>query len=290
MLELHFSTDLHETLGERSLTHTQYFEQINALIKQSRSDGEHFAETLRQKRIPHLSFSQITTVESCEYRYYLQYIALSDLDPVPEYFTKGKSLHHIIAKTYEDLSRGNVIDIEIHRDQIDQTHSAEAKLHLRNAVDLHLRNIWQNKVVAIEQPFAMIIDNSMPVCVGVIDLVLQDDDGYIVVDHKTGRDFAPQDELQTAIYVAFIERNIGNGKCSFYYDQYRWVNNLSRIRKPAFQRIPITLQKNYWHNAVQRITCGWDKINKISTSGYAAKNGECFRCPYRSLCKPFYRR
>jgi predicted RecB family nuclease len=120
--------------------------------------------------------------------------------------------------------------------------------------------------------------------VGVIDLVLRQGDQVIVIDHKTGRDFYPQDVLQMAIYREWVQRQYPAARYSFYYDNYRWVRNLQRIRKPAFQRLEVEVAPDFWSSALERIRRGQKQIDRILDSGEARKNGECFRCPYRSQC------
>jgi len=259
--------------------------KIASVIESTHGDSERFAETLRHDHIPHISFSQITTVEFCDRRYFLQYIEQVDPEPTPDYFVKGKLLHQLLASTYKKAASQQEINVDEHFQLIDRNYQGANHTHLKNAVLVYLENIWQGcQVIAIEEPFAMSIHTQLPPCVGVIDLILKQDDHFIVVDHKTGRDFYPQDELQMAIYVEYIKRFYGVNSCQFYYDHYRWVNNLSRIRKPAFLRTAVTLHDHYWQHALQRILTGYQRIQKILSANKGNKNGECFRCPYKRIC------
>lgn len=270
---------------ENSSNSDEILKSIRDVIERLEGDSDRFAEVLRDEGIPHLSFSQITTVESCQYRYYLQYIQMRNPQPVPEYFTKGKLFHQVVAsfyKTNADPQNGA-------RNQAFQTianeYQGENQRHLENAFSVHLDNCWSDcEIVAVEKPFAMSIDPDLPPCVGVIDLIARKNDTYILVDHKTGHGFYPQDALQMMIYVEYIRRMFGDVNCEFYYDQYRWVNNLARIRKPAFHREKVRLLPNYWRSALPRIRNGYQQIELIRTNNRAARNGECFRCPYRGNC------
>jgi hypothetical protein len=255
------------------------FQYIQGLIDQLDGDSDAFVETLRREQISHLSFSQITTVEFCQYRYYLQYILMKDPDPVPDYFTKGKLFHQVVASHYRqktdhhDSSRRNAYQL------IEGVYQGENQRHLENAFLVHLENCWVNcEIIAVEKPFVMYIGSDLPPCVGVIDLIVKNNGTYILVDHKTGRDFYPQDELQMAIYVQYIKQWFGPVGCEFYYDHYRWVKNLDRIRKPAFQRDGVTLSPDHWQYALTRIREGYGLIERIK------RNGECFRCPYHRIC------
>lgn len=258
---------------------------IYAVIEQAGGTSDRFAETLRHQQIPHLSFSQITTVEFCEYRYYLQYVRMIDPTPTPDYFTKGKLLHWAIASYYECAARAQDYPLDRILHTFDQAYQGENQRHLHNAVAVHLDNSWQDcQVVAVEKPFVMRVDPELPACVGVIDLILQKDDRIILVDHKTGRDFYPEDELQMAIYVQYVREQYGDVACEFYYDHYRWVNNLDRIRKPAFQRSRVFQSNLNWTAALDRIRSGSERIQRIKAGKPAVQNGACFRCPYHQVC------
>src|SRR5512133_163904 len=114
-------------------------ETILAVINASRGSSDRFAETLRYRPIPHLSFSQIPTVESCQYRYFLEYVCLLSPTPVPDYFTKGKLLHQVIASFYEkeagsqDGAWGQPGPTEEAYQVIDSAYEGDSRRHLRNA-------------------------------------------------------------------------------------------------------------------------------------------------------------
>jgi CRISPR/Cas system-associated exonuclease Cas4 (RecB family) len=260
-------------------------QSIESVIEKTNGDSDLFARTLKLNHIPHISFSQITSIEFCPYQYYLQYIQLLDPKPVPLYFEKGKLLHKIIASSYGRASRHEQVSIHEYFDLVDMHFTGEHNLHLKNAIRIHLANIWENyELIAVEQPFVMSIDPELPPCVGVIDLILKQDDRLIIVDHKTGRDFYHPDRLQMAIYKDYVEKHYGVEECAFYYDHYRWVIDLTRIRKPAIQRSEIPIDPGVWGEELQRIKRGYRKIDKILSTKSAVKHGECFRCPYRSVC------
>jgi predicted RecB family nuclease len=261
------------------------FNAIFSVIEQTQGNSDRFAETLRHQQIPHLSFSQITAVEFCEYRYYLQYVKLIDPTPVPDYFTKGKLLHWALASYYDSVAHNQEYQLDRIFETFNQKYQGENQRHLHNAVAVHLDNRWQDcQVIGVEKPFVMTIDPSLPPCVGVIDLILRKDDLIILVDHKTGRDFYPEDELQMAIYFQYVHDQFGDIPCDFYYDHYRWVNNLGKIRKPAFQRTRVIQSDLNWSNALERILAGSELIHRIRTKKQASRNGECFRCPYHKTC------
>lgn len=149
-------------------------EKILALIAAHPDDSEGFVESLRSLRINHLSFSQIAAVESCEFRYLLQYVHEKELDPVPEYFVKGKIFHQIIADCYHHIKKGREVSPSSYDKFFGKNSSGVNPIHLRNAVQVLEDHVWRDhQVIAVEYPFVTMIDMDLPPFVGVIDLILR---------------------------------------------------------------------------------------------------------------------
>ena len=268
-----------------SLTPTQSFKEINALLRSVPGDAERFLLSMRAAQLPSLSFSKVSVVEFCEHRFYLQYILHLEPDPIPDYFTKGKLLHTVIAHTYRKISSQAAIDLDEEFELISQSYSGENQIHLMNAARVHLENMWKDiHVVSVETPFVMLISDDLPPVIGVIDLILRQDGRYIVIDHKSGRDFYPPDELQMAIYWQYIHHQFEADECDFYYEHYRWVKDLQRIRKPAFLRSEVNLPMAGWQPSLDRIRRAYGLMQRIRERNFAQKNGDCYRCPYRNMC------
>jgi ATP-dependent exoDNAse (exonuclease V) beta subunit len=269
-------------MGRRSsAAHGQLIEALEA----SEGDADVFVTTLRDEAIQHLSFSQITTVEFCEQRYQLQYIEMQELEPTPTYFIKGKAMHELIAETYRGMQNGNGKGAPSPNGHIADEMDAESKRHLTNAYQVHQNNLWTGYAVeAVEHPFVMEMEDGLLPMVGVIDLVLRQNGDFTLVDHKTGRGFYPYDALQVAIYARHIARAHAGKSCRLFYDHYRWVNNLARIRKPAFQRTEVDAQIGDWGMYVERIKTGAAQIERLRGGGTPTRNGKCYMCPYRSQC------
>ncbi|NMB62695.1 MAG: PD-(D/E)XK nuclease family protein [Chloroflexi bacterium] len=269
----------------------QSFTEIQSLLTALNHDSDRFVNALRQQHVFHLSFSQISTLEFCQHRYYLQYILNQEPDPLPDYFTKGKLLHQLIAHGYQAQMSGNVPSLEVLEEELFTSELACESVHLTNALQLYYRHRWQvERVLAVEQPFVISLADDLPPLVGVIDLVLQDGDAIILVDHKTGCNFYPYDELQVAIYARYIQSIYPGYDCQLFYDHYRWVNHLERIRKPAFQRTLVELHKDQWQTDLQRITSAAGIIQQIHVGSSPTHSGACFRCPYQHICEFSYRR
>jgi len=262
------------------------FIAIQTLIESSGENSDDLAVELRRNGMAHISFSQISTVEACPYRYFLQYIRFEEPVPAPDYFTKGKLLHELIAASYREGIRGEPPGADGPAARIGAKFNGDAARHLQNAFETHRENRWQDcQVMGVEKPFVMMLEPDLPPCVGVIDLILKKDEKIILIDHKTGRDFYPDDELQMAIYMEYLRQAFGEEECEFYYEHYRWVNNLERIRKPAFQRVRVTPFGTPWKKTLERIRQGSEMIEEIRAGCRPARSGECFRCPYRKNCR-----
>lgn len=267
-----------------SLTPIQSLKAIRALIADGIS-GERFGQTLRRKKIPHLSFSQVAAVELCHQRYYLNYVKEVKLKPGPNYFIKGKLMHQFIASSYKRIANERKVSPSTYLTAIHRVYRNEHRIHLENAVQVHLSNIWQDhEILGVEQPFVFMVDRKLPPLVGVIDLLLRKDNRVIIVDHKTGIDFYRPDRLQMAIYHRFASQKFPGKEIDIYYDQYRWVNNLQRIRKPSIQRTRIHLPDSSWETALAKIHSGYKVMKDIREKDYGKRDGECFRCPFRKHC------
>lgn len=274
--------------------HSLAWKQIQAALTDCQGDTDAFALTLRREHIAHISFSQVSAVEFCPRRYYLQYVLGCEPEPLPDYFRKGKLLHQLIAHSYLQQIDGQAA----HPDEVDQMETAqaremiashfegEAQRQLLNAFHLHQQHRWQEvQVLAVEHAFVMRAGDGLPPMVGVIDLVLQREGAVVLVDHKTGRGFYPDDELQVAIYAKYVQQTYGGPPSRLFYDHYRWVTHLERVRKPAFQRNEARNEETQWPLFLERIQRAYSVMRRIHSGGEAACSGECFRCPYRGMCR-----
>ncbi len=259
-------------------------EKIQGLIDLSDGDSEIFIDRLHHSGLDHISFSQVYSFETCPRQYYLRYVLGIEITPVPEYFVKGKALHRTIANAYRAHAEGRDFDETII--SYDEIHpETQAGIHLRNGyLTLRQNMLTPDKVVGIEKPFVYLIDDEIPPVVGVIDLILQSGDTLILIDHKTGRDFYQPDILQMAVYLNYLRSTGIKGNCEFYYDSYRWVENLARIRKPAFSRQQMTISNEDAVIQAKRLADGYGGIQMLREGRLPEKTGECYRCAYRNSC------
>lgn len=254
---------------------------LTRVLSTSGSDLANAMARIDKEGVPYLSFSKVSDLEFCEYRYVLSYV--KDVRPAvePAYFRKGHSFHRAVATFYE---KGTVQETFEEHDEAD-------RVHLRNAFHLAVQNAhagWD--VVAIEQPFVLDAGSAMAPCVGVIDLVLRREDTFAVVDHKTGSTFAELEPFQLAVYREHVVRSYGAKKCLAMFDQYRWVNSLDRIRKPAFQRVTLPESLVGWKVASARLAKAQKRIHELEAGRKAKADGPCFMCPLKDDCDRAYSR
>jgi len=266
------------------------FNNIENYLKDSKDSGNKFSSYLRKNKIPHLSYTSISTIDFCPYRYYLTYITGVELDPPPLYFVKGRIFHEYAAAKYQVcLAKGyksSSTGLLYLPGDLDKEH----KVHIKNAASVLNNNIWNNwEIVGIEKPFVFSISDDIPPIVGVIDLLLKMNGKISIVDHKTGRDFFKTDlydpsKLQMSIYFKYVSEKYETDEITLYYDKYRWINNLDCIRKPPFEREEVKIDKTKWRNTEKSIRNSFQKINDFKENDSYPKTGECFRCPYRECC------
>ena len=260
-------------------------DQIQAIIDQSDDDSDLFVNRLHHSGLSHISFSQVYAFETCPRQYYLRYIMGMETTPVPEYFIKGKALHHTIANAYRAHREGREFDEAII--SYDEIHPySQAGIHLRNGYLTLCQNMLSSdEIIGVEKPFVFLMGGDIPPIVGVIDLILRRDNVLILIDHKTGRDFYQPDILQMAVYLSYLRSTGFEGECEFYYDSYRWVENLARIRKPSFCRQQMLISDSEAVIQAKRLADGYRGIQQLRQSGLPEMTGECFRCAYRNYCK-----
>jgi hypothetical protein len=233
----------------------------------------------------YISFSKISTVESCPQRYLLEYVERVKLRPEPKYYVKGRLFHEAAAKLHRARMRGRRASLDQLIKPVERRMYEDDANHVRNAIDLMQREIdpdWD--VVAVEESFVLELGPDLPPCVGIVDLVLRKGDEFAVIDHKSGKQFYESDRLQVALYHEYVRRKYGAEQCSGYYDQYRWVNNLDRIRKPASRRTKVAIRKGTWNTVLQRIAKRYRQMKRIEQTRTADGTGDCWGCPYGNLC------
>ncbi len=245
-----------------------------------------FVRHLDRQGVDYLSFSHVSSLEFCPYRYYLEFVRRIRLVPQPDYFIKGRILHEALARYYRGFGRGRVPTPDMLHKFIDRHNRADGS-QLKNAITLAIQNVRQGwEVVAVEKPFITDLGGSLPPCLGVVDLILRKNNCYAVVDHKSSRRFTDDDAdgLQLEIYRNFVRQSYKAEVCMAFYDEYRWVDDLGRIRKPAFRRVLLEYNLQEWESVLNRLVRAHEEMLAIRKGGRASGSGNCYMCPFKVRC------
>jgi hypothetical protein len=244
-----------------------------------------FVRDLNRRGTRYLAYSQVSSLEFCPYRYFLEFVKRVRLRPQPDYFVKGHLFHSVASKYYTGLARNRPVSVQALHSVIDRR-GREDGHHLKNAITLavqHAHTGWE--VVGVEQPFVLSLGKALPPCVVVIDLLLRQGKQYAVVDHKTGKNFNEPDDLQIEVYREYVRRRYRSKSCSAFFDEYRWVNNLDRVRKAAFKRTEIIDNPKAWSDAENRLSRSFKAMRMIERDRDAPGTGPCYMCPFSGRCE-----
>jgi len=259
------------------------FQAISSALNQMNGSFLAFLKQLDNDEVPYLSYSKISSVESCEYRYFLEYVERVKVRE-PLYLKKGSIFHQAASIAHRQLAKGRLNHKPIER-LVNKHFEGEDNRHLQNAIELLIQNAHAGfEVVATERPFVMSLGRGVPPLIGIIDLLLRRGDSFLVVDHKTGKNFYEQDGLQLNLYREYVRRTFRPKRLLAYFDEYRWVNNLQRIRVPAFRRTRVSCTSKSWSKSLERIRDGYKTIRYIERTGKANSGYSCFACRFSSVC------
>lgn len=249
-----------------------------------------FTRMLEREGVPHLSFSMVNALESCPQRYFLEYVEKVRPRDEPIYFIKGRLLHQAAAGFHRARGRGRGYSVERLLSPTKRGLEQDDLNHVRNAMTLmrlQAEDDWS--VVAVEEPFVLDLGPDLPACLGIVDLIERREDVCRVIDHKSGKRFYDSDRLQLVLYWEHVRRRYGAAKCHAFYDQYRWVNNLERVRKPAWRRTRVNIRSGSWNTALRRLAARYKEMKVIEEAGDAPGSGSCDYCYLRDRCpKAFF--
>jgi hypothetical protein len=259
------------------------FQTVSKTLDQWGGSIEEFVSWLDKSEIPYLSYSKISTFDSCEYRYLMEYVQHIKLAEQPPYFVKGNAFHAAAGIAYRQMAEG-IADIVKLQAWV-KKHCSDHHLHVTNALHLLVEHAHKGyKLVDIEHPFVLSLGPGLPPLVGVIDLLLQKGRTFVIVDHKTGTNFCDQDDFQLQLYRRYVRTKFNARRCLACFDEYRWVNSLERIRKPAFRRSYAQFASQSWSQSLQRIRHIYENMCRVERTGDAGSGGNCYTCPFKNAC------
>ncbi|MCU0727664.1 MAG: PD-(D/E)XK nuclease family protein [Planctomycetes bacterium] len=260
------------------------YEEVAGRLAEWKHRFPAFVQALDREGVRYTSFSKVTSVEFCEARYLLESVLHEELTPRPAYFVKGEVFHDAAARIWRGVAAGRPASLSRLLSSVARKLDDDPP-HLRNAVRLAFENVLpDHEVVAVERPFVLDLGPDLPPALGIVDLLLRNGHRYVLVDHKTGKTFGEHDDLQLVLYREWVRREHGAADCTLLYDEYRWVNNLDTIRKPAFRRTEVRPPPGSWRAALARLGAADETMRRIERTREPEETGECFRCPWRPQC------
>lgn len=268
---------------------------IRGMLREHTGGMKTFVDRLDRSGLPYLSYSKVACLEACPYRYLLTYVRRVPLELEPGYFVKGRIFHRGAARFYRARARGKRLPPSQVKRSADCLRGTDDHLPLCNAFEALVESAPDDlKVVAVEKPFVLHLERDLPPVVGVVDLVARSEGALHVVDHKTGKDFYGQKPHQMTLYAAWARKHYRAERVRAWYHQYRWVNSLTRIRKPAVIHTEVDLMPvqplrplmrfRRRQNLLNWLRCAWWDIQWIEKTGKVRHTGTCNFCPYGKQC------
>lgn len=232
-----------------------------------------------------LSYSKITTYQSCPLKYKFYYL---DKIPTPPkfYFTFGNTLHKVVEFFYKDSTLRTVEEILTYYHQQwssegfnprqEQSYKAEGELILRRFHEKY--SLDYQAPLYCEYPITLTLGEVR--VNGIIDRL----DNYLptgvkIVDYKTGKTFTPENisnNLQLIIYQLAIEQSLGLKvlQVCLYH-----LNTNTEYCVPGYSQDQLNYGKHTILEVANLIGQG-----KFQPSYEASK---CNRCDYREICPAY---
>jgi hypothetical protein len=192
----------------------------------------------------------------------------------------GTTFHSGARELYVSLQRGELPRVpELLRKAGSKHLSRDARIKLRNAIWLMRANHWEDhEIVSVEEPLFMDLSASLPPVIGQADLVLKKNNTLLVVDHKTSKSFSDPDPAQLILYGEYLRREHKMPAIVGVFDQYRMVMDMAVIKKPAFRRAPVSVDRSLLKEVLSRYRNAWRKIQAFTRDKQPSPSVDCWKC------------
>lgn len=256
----------------------------------------------------HVSISQLKTFLLCPRQFEFRYVRGAEPEFLPRALVFGTSFHAALAKHYvdlRDLGEAPPVESLVETFRAAWDVKARSDIPLEGAddepktdpLDLAAKMLVKFDkeaeehegdmvVKAVEQPFAVTLfdPDSGEVqeerLVGVIDLVVQEGDDTIVVEHKTAAKKYGADQLrydfQPTAYQLAMREHYGFNDVGLRYQV------ITKTKNPAVQ-IENVLRDLSAEDDFRRVSLGVLKAIDAGVS-YPVRGWQCRSCPYQSTC------
>jgi len=234
-----------------------------------------FMARLDRERVPYLSHSKVAEFRRCPRCYHRQYV-LGQREET-EAMHLGTLFHAAARRLYTARSTADPQHL-LSRLQT-RGLDADSDRKLRNAIILLHQNRWSaHSILSVEEPFFIDLASGLPPVIGVADLILRHGSKALVVDHKTSARFNDLSADQLVLYAEHARRAHRVRRVEGWYDEYRLVANLATIRKPAFRRTRVAVDRTLLPPLIQRYREVWQEIATLAKGSEPAAAYDCWRC------------
>jgi len=234
-----------------------------------------FIRWLDSEGVPYLSHSRVADYVRCPACYYRRYVLGEKTES--QAMLLGTLFHNAAASFYKAKSalEADTLFSRLKASKLDEDRHGP----LRNAITLLCQNRHSDcEVVSIEEPFFLDLAPGLPPIIGIADLVIRNGKLLAVVDHKTGKSFNDHDPNQLVLYAEHVGRLHNARVNAGFFDEYRLVPNLDRIRKPAFRRTEVRLSKKMLPPLIRRYKSAWMEIQLLKQGTQPPAAYDCWFC------------
>jgi len=258
------------------------------------------------RALPHLSASSINDYIDCSLLYRFSRVDKLPREFIPPSLEFGTVIHLVLAEYYRGKMDGNKMLLkDIHesfknhwherakdRTDIQYTAGQDFNTMLNQGIDL-LTPWYENltddnfKVISVEEPFSIDIENLDVPIIGVTDLIEEDETGTVIItDFKTSAKAYSMDQVdnnqQLTFYQMAVKRNgFADREILLKFDC------LIKTKKPKFESYWTTRNEIDEKRLIKKIQQVWDGISKgvfvPNDTNWKHKN-----CQYRQYCDEWF--
>jgi putative RecB family exonuclease len=263
-------------------------------------------QELRQK--PHLSASSINSYLECGLQYRFSRIDKLKADFTADVLVYGSTIHKTIEFVQLNRMAGDRTTVtEAHQffekhwreraeDNVDiQYGKGESFNSLliqgKKLMEVYINSLPETgyEVLALEEPFELLLDGIDIPIIGVMDMVEEDESGTIIItDHKTAARAYSTEEVdknfQLTVYHMAARKNGYDGR-----DILMKFDCLIKTKTPRFDQVYTVRSEESEIRAVKKIVSVWEGISK----GVFIPNDNswrCSTCAYKSHCDRWHQR
>lgn len=234
-----------------------------------------FMRSLEASGVSYLSHSKVAEYRRCPRCYYRRYI-LGEKEETQAMLV-GTLFHNAAARLYKAKQdvRPERLFAKLNLSKLE----ADRLPHLQNAVTVLCQNRHvDGEVVSVEEPFFLDLAPGLPPVIGIADLVLRTGKSLLIVDHKTCKSFQDHDPVQLVLYAEHARQAHNAPVPAGCFDEYRLVQNLDRIRKPAFRRSTVKLSRKMLPPLVREYRSTWERIQLLEPGQPPSPSDDCWTC------------